>query len=81
MRERDRARDHPEVDSLEQFARFRRIVLADPALEQRLQGIADWPSFLDAAIGAAAEHGIALSATDVLAARKQATRSWLERWV
>jgi hypothetical protein len=55
--------------------------LADPALEQRLQGIADWPSFLDAAIGAAAEHGIALSETDVLAARKQATRSWLERWV
>ncbi len=81
LRDRAHARDHPKVESPEQFARFCRIVLADPALERRLQAITDWPSFVDAALGAAAEHGLALTEADVLAARKRATRSWLERWV
>src|SRR5215211_7300864 len=31
--------------------------------------------------GAAAEHGLALTEADLLAAREEATRSWLERWV
>jgi len=69
------------VGSLQPFARFRRIVLADPVLERRLQSIADWPSFVEEAVGAAAEHGLALTEADVLAAREEATRSWLERWV
>jgi hypothetical protein len=69
------------VGSLQPFARFGRIVLADPVLERRLQSIADWPSFVEEAVGAAAEHGLALTEADVLAAREEATRSWLERWV
>ena len=81
MRDRDCAGDHPNVESLEQFARFRRIVLADPVLERRLQEIPDWPSFVEAVLSAAAERRLALTESDVLAARKQATRSWLERWV
>jgi hypothetical protein len=81
LRDRDRSGDHPTVESLEEFARFRRIVLADPALERRLQAIPDWPSFVEAVLSAAAERSLALTEGDVLAARKQATRSWLERWV
>jgi hypothetical protein len=69
------------MGSLGQFARFRQIVLADPALERRLQAVTDWPSFVEEAIGAAAERGVALTEADVLAARDQAKRSWLERWV
>lgn len=66
---------------MEQFARFRRIVLADPALERRLRSISDWPSFVEETVGAAAEYGLALSEADVLAARQEAKRSWLDRWV
>jgi hypothetical protein len=75
------ARHHQAVGSLEQFARFRRIVFADPALEQRLRSIRDWPCFVEEAVGAAAEHGLVLTEADMLAAREQAKRSWLERWV
>jgi hypothetical protein len=55
--------------------------LADPALEQRLQSIPDWTSFVETAIGVAAERDVALTEADLLAARDQARRSWLERWV
>ena len=69
------------MGSLEQFARFREIVFADPALERRLQSVPDWPSFVGEAVAAAAERGVALTEDDLLAARDQARRSWLERWV
>jgi hypothetical protein len=69
------------MGSLEQFECFRRIVLADPALERRLRSIPDWPSFVDEAVDAAAEHDLALTEADLSAAREQAKRSWLERWV
>jgi hypothetical protein len=69
------------MGSNDRFARFREMVLADPALEQRLQSIPDWPSFVSEAIAAAGEHDVALTEADLLAARDQARRSWLERWV
>ena len=81
LRERRNARDHPRVGSLEQFVHFRRIVLADRTLEHRLRSISDWPSFVEEALGAAAEHGVALTEADLLAARLKAKRSWLDRWV
>jgi len=74
-------RDHPRMGSLDEFARFRRIVLTDPELELRLRAIPDWPSFIDESVAAAARHGLALGEADVLAARDEAKRSWLERWV
>jgi hypothetical protein len=69
------------MGSLEQFARFRELVLADPALERRLQAIPDWQSFVEDAVRAAAERDVRLTESDVVAARDQAKRSWLERWV
>jgi hypothetical protein len=81
LRRSTRPRDDPDVGSFDQFARFRKIVLADPALERRLRLIQDWPSFVEESVGAAAEHGLALTEADVLAAREQAKRTWLERWV
>jgi hypothetical protein len=56
-------------------------VLEDPALERRLQSIPEWPAFVATAIDAAAERGVALTEADLLAARNQARRAWLERWV
>jgi hypothetical protein len=81
LRERRKARHHPRVGSLEQFVHFRRIVLADRTLEHRLRSISDWPSFVEEAVGAAAEHGLVLTEADLLAARLEAKRSWLDRWV
>ena len=69
------------MESVERFGRLRRIVLADPALQERLRSIPDWPRFVEAATTAAYEHGIPLSEADVLAARDDAVRSWRERWV
>jgi hypothetical protein len=56
-------------------------VLTDPALEQRLQAIPDWPSFVEEAVRVAAERDVVLSAAGLHAARDEARRSWLERWV
>lgn len=69
------------MESPEQFARFRRLVLSDPSLEHRLRTIPDWPSFVREALSAAEEHGLALTEEDVHAARAEALRSWRERWV
>ena len=71
----------PKMGSVEQFARFRAVVLSDPALERRLQAAPDWPSFVEDAIRAGSEHGVALREADLVAARNEAARAWLERWV
>jgi hypothetical protein len=66
---------------VERFERFRSLVLADPTLEARLRSLADWPSFIQAAVVVAAEHEIPLVAEDLLTARDAARRAWLERWI
>lgn len=75
------AGDHPPVDPTARFERFRAVVFADPELEVRLRSIPEWPAFVDAALDAAAERGVELTAADVVAARDESSRSWLERWV
>jgi hypothetical protein len=66
---------------LDRFARFRCLVLADPVLEERLRSLPDWPSFVEAALQAAAEHDLSLDAGDLHAAGGEARRAWRERWV
>jgi hypothetical protein len=69
------------VGATGQFESFRRVVLADPALQARLRAIPDWPTFVAAAVDAAVERGIGLTEADILGARTEARRSWLERWI
>jgi hypothetical protein len=69
------------VDALDRFDAFRRRVLADPVLQERLRSIPDWPSFAAAAVDAAGALGLTLTVDDVRAAREAAARTWLERWV
>jgi len=69
------------VSSDDAFESFRRVVLDEPELQARLRAYQDWSAFVDAAVDAAAERGIALTEEDVLAARETARRSWLERWI
>jgi hypothetical protein len=72
---------HGHVVAIEPFESFRRVVFSRPELEARLRSISDWPSFVAAVVEAAAEHAIVLTDADVLAARDEARRSWLARWV
>jgi hypothetical protein len=69
------------LEQPEEFVRFRRLVLDDPALQARLREIRAWPAFVEASVDAAAERGVALTSADLVAARAAATASWLERWV
>jgi hypothetical protein len=65
----------------DRFDEFRRHVLADAALQERLRAIPDWPSFAAAAVEEAGTLGLALTVDDVHAARAAATRAWFARWV
>jgi hypothetical protein len=69
------------VDARDPFDEFRRRVLADAALQERLRSISDWPSFAAAAVEMAGTLGLTLTADDVRAARESATRAWFARWV
>ena len=71
----------PSTGPAGQFEEFRRAVFADPDLQQRLRSIPDWPAFVEVSVEAAAERGIALTDDDLLAARDESWRSWLERWI
>ncbi len=69
------------MDASDRFDEFRRHVLADAALQERLRSIPDWPSFAAAAVETAGALGLTLTVDDVRAAREAATRAWLARWV
>jgi hypothetical protein len=69
------------METTKPFESFRRVVLGDPELQARLRSIPDWPGFVLAAVEVAAERGIALTESDVLAARDESRRSWLEQWL
>jgi hypothetical protein len=76
-----RSGDPEPVESAGDFESFRRLVLADPELQARLRSFTEWPAFVGAVVDAAAEHGIALTAGDVLAARDVSRRARLSEWV
>lgn len=63
------------------LAALRELVLADPALHDRLLAVPDRPAFVAAVVAVAAERGLAVEGADVEAALVAARRSWLERWV
>lgn len=69
------------MDADARFERFRRLVLDDVNLQERLRGVTEWPAFVTTALAEASEHGVDLTTTDLEAARRAATRSWLDRWV
>ena len=62
------------------FARFRTVVLDDPALQQRLKTITDWEPFTAEVVAAAHERKIDLTTADIDAERRQALVDWLSRW-
>jgi len=73
--------DHGTVVSVERFAAFRRIVLADTRLQARLRSIDAWPPSSMRLSQSPPRKALALTADDVAAAREESRRFWRERWV
>jgi hypothetical protein len=68
-------------DDTDRFARFRAVVLDDPALQQRLREVVGWDAFVTDVIDAAAARGIELTREGLDDERRQAQRVWRDRWV
>ncbi len=60
---------------------LRKLVVDDPTLRDRLLSAPDRTSFTDRVVEMAREHGIDLSADDVVAGLGAARRQSWERWV
>jgi len=71
----------PEPQPSERFDEFRRRVLADPMLLERLRRTSDVAQFIRAAVEAAREMNIELSGDEIDSALCAARRNWIERWV
>jgi predicted ribosomally synthesized peptide with nif11-like leader len=60
---------------------FRREVLLDPSLQEKLRNLGSTPEFVQAVVEAGAARGFEFSADDVGEAIRAGHRVWLERWI
>jgi Nif11 domain len=67
--------------SKEDFESFRRLVLADSALQRELQEVTHQEDFVVRFLSLARERGLAVEADDVETALRNSRREWLERWI
>jgi hypothetical protein len=65
----------------ENLERFRRLVLEDLALQEKLKRTPDRKSFIALAVELGRGRGCDFTAEDVEAALASARLAWLERWV
>jgi hypothetical protein len=63
------------------FEEFRRRVLKDTALQQRLMEFDDPQCFVAEVVAAAGTLGFDVQSADVEAALLESRREWLERWI
>lgn len=66
---------------LEDFERFRRLVLEDVALQEALNGTVDVPAFLALARKLGAERGCHFTEEELRESIRAARRAWLEHWI
>ncbi|MDB6112364.1 MAG: hypothetical protein JWR69_4114 [Pedosphaera sp.] len=67
--------------SRENFENFRRRVLADPALQERLRSVSDREAFRTLTVEIGTELGCDFTAEEVEAALRDGHRAWIERWI
>ncbi|HEX3718933.1 MAG TPA: hypothetical protein VH595_13270 [Verrucomicrobiae bacterium] len=65
----------------ENLERFRRLVLADPQLLEKLRKNSDLNTFITLTVRLGAERGCIFTADQVRAALQESRRAWLERWI
>ena len=63
------------------FERFRELVLADTAMQDRLRVPIERGDFIEIAAETAAENGIDLTNDDIEEALRAGRRDWIERWI
>jgi Aspartyl/Asparaginyl beta-hydroxylase len=64
-----------------QFARFRELIFADAALQQRMRLPPTLDALMAQAVTEGADHGFQFSIEDVRAHCNQAHRDWIEQWI
>jgi hypothetical protein len=67
--------------SQEQFEEFRKIVLEDSALQERLRDIDEREPFILRVVELGAECGFEFTNETVAEAMRDARRAWIERWI
>ena len=67
--------------SQESYEAFRRVVLQDAALQEKLRAASDFQVFTPLAVQLGRERGFDFAAVDVEAARQASQRAWIERWL
>ncbi|EEF62894.1 Nif11-like leader peptide family natural product precursor [Pedosphaera parvula] len=67
--------------SRENFENFRRLVLADTALQERLRSVSDREAFRLLTVQIGKELGFDFTAEEVESALKDGQRAWIERWI
>jgi Aspartyl/Asparaginyl beta-hydroxylase/Nif11 domain len=67
--------------SKEDFQRFRRLVLEDTALQERLRETPNLKAFLGLALRLGHEHGYRFTVEDVEDALRESRRAWHQRWI
>jgi hypothetical protein len=60
---------------------IRELVLADPALQERLRVTIDKADFTNAVVSLAEEQGLVLTEDDVVEAMRTGRKMWIERWI
>jgi hypothetical protein len=73
--------DKPSLQAMENFERFRLLVLRETALQEELRGITDREAFMDRVVQLGAAHDCEFTAAEVVEAMRSAHRAWLERWI
>ena len=67
--------------SQESFEQFRKLVLQDVSLQEKLRASSDFQVFTPLVVQLGQERGFDFAAEEVEAARQAAQRAWIERWL
>ncbi|HEX8735390.1 MAG TPA: Nif11-like leader peptide family natural product precursor [Pyrinomonadaceae bacterium] len=67
--------------SLENFERFREIVLRDLSLQEQLREITERSVFMQKVVELSARCGYEITPEDVEEAMSRSRRAWRERWI
>jgi hypothetical protein len=71
----------PVAMSVEDFDRFRELVINDPALRDELRGIEDRATLRQRAITLGRLRGLDFSEADLGSAAQTMQKAWIERWL
>jgi hypothetical protein len=66
---------------MNEFEKFRRMVLRDPTIQVRLRDISDRSEFISLTVELGGEYGCSFTTADVEEGLRAGRRSWLERWI